>query len=82
MGFPTGAVVKNREDPLGRRWQSPGKEWQDSCMGNPMDGEAWWLKVLRVANSQTGLNPHTQSYRNRLPWACPQGALGLKRFDV
>ena len=59
MGFPGGSVVKNppanAEDlssilGLGR---SPGKgngnPLQYSCPGNPMDREAWWATVRRVA---------------------------------
>ena len=41
---------------LGR---SPGGEHanplQYSCLENPMDREAWWATVLRVAKSQTQL---------------------------
>ena len=55
-GFPGGAVVKNppamqemQVQPLG--WESPWRrKWQPnphkySCLGNPMDREAWWTVV-------------------------------------
>ena len=39
---------------LGR---SPGKEngnpFQNSCLGNPMDGAAWWATVRGVTESGT-----------------------------
>ena len=40
-----------------RSGRSPGKGHgnppQDSCLKNPMDREAWWATVYRVAKSQT-----------------------------
>ena len=30
-----------------------------SCLGNPMDREAWWVTVHWVAKSQTRLRMHT-----------------------
>ena len=33
-----------------------GNPLQDSCLGNPLDREAWWATVHRVAKSQTLLN--------------------------
>ena len=30
-----------------------------SCLGNPMDGGAWWATIHRVAKSQTELNNQT-----------------------
>ena len=33
-----------------------GNPLQYSCLENPMDGEAWWSIVHRVANSGTGLS--------------------------
>ena len=32
-----------------------GSPLQDSCLENPMDREAWWATVHRVAKSQTQL---------------------------
>ena len=34
----------------------PGNPLQYSCLENPMDKEAWWAAVHRVAKSQTLLN--------------------------
>ena len=66
MGFPGGSVVKNppanAEDlssilGLGR---SPGKgngnPLRYSCLGNPMDREAWWAIFYGVTMSQTRLS--------------------------
>ena len=33
-----------------------GNPLQSSCLGNPMDGEAWWATVHGVAKSQTRLS--------------------------
>ena len=65
-GFPGGA---NGKEPTGqckrlKRWESiPGlgrssggglsNPIQYSCLGNPMDREAWWATVHRVAKRQT-----------------------------
>ena len=35
---------------------------QSSCLGNPMDREAWWAIVHRVAKSQTWLSAHTHTH--------------------
>ena len=32
-----------------------GNRLQDSCLGNPLDREAWWATVHRVVKSQTRL---------------------------
>ena len=32
---------------------------QYSCLGNPMDGGAWWATVHGVAKSRTGLSEFT-----------------------
>ena len=66
MGFPGGVVVKNplanagdiRDSGLipglGRSpGEGNGNPLQYSSLGNPMDREAWWATVHRVANSQT-----------------------------
>ena len=67
-GFPGGA---NGKEPTGqckrlKRWESiPGlgrssggglsNPIQYSCLGNPMDREAWWATVHRITNSWTRL---------------------------
>ena len=35
-----------------------GNPFQYSCLKNPMDKEAWWATVHRVAKSQTQLSMH------------------------
>ena len=65
-GFPGGSVVMN---PPGNAvdlgsipgWgRSPGEgsgnPLQYSCLGNPMDGGAWYTTVQEVAKSPTGLS--------------------------
>ena len=50
--------------------EESSKEWIDvygnplqySCLGNPMDGGAWWLIVHRVAKSQTRLSDFTSPH--------------------
>ena len=59
VGFPGGSVVKNLPTNTGDRIQSLGLEdplekemanpLQYSCLGNPMDGGAWWVTVPGVA---------------------------------
>ena len=69
LGFPGGSVSKeyacNAEDPslIPGAGRSPGKGngnllWC-SCLGNPMDREAWWTTVHGVAKSRTQLNDQT-----------------------
>ena len=36
-----------------------GSPLQDSCLGNSMDGGAWWATVHRVAKSRTRLSDLT-----------------------
>ena len=58
-GFPSGSVVKNLPANAGvsdsMLWsgRSSGEEngnpLQYSCLGNPMDGEAWWATLHGVA---------------------------------
>ena len=43
-----------------------GNPLQYSCLGNPLDREAWWAAVHRVAKSQTRLSD------------CPQACLNFK----
>ena len=69
MGFPAGSVVKNL--PVNIRdkglipgsGRSPGEvnghSLQYSCLGNPMDREAWWATARGVAKEldmTSGLN--------------------------
>ena len=61
--FPTGLAVKKPPamqetgiQSLG--WEDPpggghGNPFQYSCLENPMEKEAWWATVHRVAKSQT-----------------------------
>ena len=39
-----------------------GTPLQYSCLGNPMDGGAWWAAVHEVAKSQTRLNDFTFTF--------------------
>ena len=39
--------------------EGKGNPLQYSCLGNPMDGGAWWPKVHRAAKSQTQLSDFT-----------------------
>ena len=39
-----------------------GNPLQYSCPENPMDREAWWATVQRVAKSRTQLSTHTQHF--------------------
>ena len=65
MGFPGGSVVNNPPANAGntglipRSGRFPGKGngnlLQYSCLGNPMDREAWWATVHGVAKNQTRL---------------------------
>ena len=69
VGFPGGTVVKNlpaNAGDIGDVGSIPGlgrslvggngNSLQYSCLGNPMDREAWRATVPRVANSQTQLS--------------------------
>ena len=70
-GFPIGSEIKdlsaNAEDAgsIPGSGRSPGGEngnpLQFSCLGNPMDGGAWWAIVHRVAKSRTRLSDFTSS---------------------
>ena len=68
MGFPGGPAVKNppanagltRDVSLipgsgGSLGGRNGKPLQYSCLGNPMDREAWWVPVHEVAKHKTQL---------------------------
>ena len=39
-----------------------GTQLQHSCLGNPMDGGAWWAAVHGVAKSQTRLSDFTFTF--------------------
>ena len=64
-GFPGGSEVKNLLAYAGDTGlipglgRSPGEEnsnlLQYSCLGNPLDGGAWWATVHRVARSRARL---------------------------
>ena len=66
MGFPGGAVVKNLPASVRDTGSIPGSErspgdengtpLQYSCLENPMDREASWATVPRVAKSWTRLS--------------------------
>ena len=69
VGFPGGTVVKNlpaNAGDIGDAGSIPGlgrslgggngNSLQYSCLGNPMDREAWWATVHGVADSQTQLS--------------------------
>ena len=66
MTFPGGSEVKNLPANSGdsgsipELGRSPGEEngnsLQYSCLGNPMDREAWQATVHEVAQSQTQLS--------------------------
>ena len=63
MGFPGGSVVKNPPADAGEVGSVPelrrspglgnGKPFQYSCLGNPMDREAWKAIVHEVTKSWT-----------------------------
>ena len=72
-GFPGGSVVKNlpaNEEDLSSipgSGRSPGEEngnpLQYSCLGNPVDREAWGSTVFRVTKSQIQLKlKHTHTH--------------------
>ena len=42
--------------------EGDGTPLQHSCLGNPMDGGAWWAAVHGVAKSQTRLNDFTFTF--------------------
>ena len=62
-GFPAGSAARNlpanagNKDLIPGSGKSPGEgngnPFQHSCLENPVDGEAWWVTVHRVAKSWT-----------------------------
>ena len=71
-GFPGGSPIKNMLASTGdvslvpELRKSPGEgnsnPLQYSCLGNPMDGGAWWAAVHGVAKSRTRLNDFTFTF--------------------
>ena len=67
--FPSDSVVKNPSANAGDAGPTPGSgrssregngnSLQYSCLGNPMDKEAWWAIVHGVAKSRIGLSDQT-----------------------
>ena len=79
-GFPGGSVVKNSSavqetDSIPGLGRSPeegnGNPPQYSCLENPMDGEAWWATVHRVAKSWTRLSDFTLATKPPPPYCFP-----------
>ena len=77
VGFLGSSVVKNppaNAGDAGNVGLIPGSErspgegngnpLQYSCLGNPLDREAWWAAVHRVTKSQTWLSDCTQASLN------------------
>ena len=63
-GRDMGSIPGSERTPGGGR----GNPLQFSCLENPMDRDAWWATVHRVAKSQTRLkrlstHAHTHSVR-------------------
>ena len=81
-GFPGGSEVKasacNAGDlgliPVSGRspGEGNGSPPQYSCLGNPMDGGAWWPRVHGVAKSRTRLSDFTFTFS---VCVCKDGAL-------
>ena len=69
MGFAGGSDGKESAHNVRDRGSIPGSgrfpgkgngtPLQSSCLGNPMDGGAWWPTVHRIAKSQTRLSDFT-----------------------
>ena len=52
-----------------RLGEGDGTPLQDSCLGNPMDGGAWWATVHWVAKSRTRLSDFTFTFMHwRMKW--------------
>ena len=81
MGFPCGSVIKNPPANAGDTGSIPGSgrslrrgngnPLQYSCLGNPMDREAWWATARAVAKSRTQLNDWLASLPKRGVSLCP-----------
>ena len=61
-----GSAVKNLPAKAGDVGRAPGggngKPLQHSCLENPMNREAWWATIHRVAKSPTQLSTHTHTH--------------------
>ena len=76
FGFPSGSEGKESAGNEGypgsipKSGRSPGEGndnlFQFSCLGNPLDREAWWTAVHRVIKSQTQLSNTLGSYSIKL----------------
>ena len=66
-GSPVGSAVKNSPANVGDAGSIPGlgrspggggydHPLQYSCLGNPMDREAWWATIHRVTKGQAQLS--------------------------
>ena len=72
QGFPGGSLIKNLPANAGESDSIPGSGWspgrghgnplQYSCLGNPMDREAWWATVHGVAESQIQLSTRAKNW--------------------
>ena len=81
-GFPGGSEVKVSASNAGDLGSIPGSRrspgegngnpLQYSCLENPMDGEAWWATVHRVAKRRTRLSDFTSLHFR------PQGKLQIQ----
>ena len=70
LGFPGGSEVKASACNVGDLGSIPGSgtspgegngnPLQYACLGNPMDGGAWWAAVHGVAKSRTRLSDWTE----------------------
>ena len=75
QGTLKGSLVKNPPANAGNAGLIPGSgrslgvengnPLQDSCLGNPMDGGAWWATDHGVAKNQTWLNDFTHSTQRK-----------------
>ena len=77
LSVNTGDIRNTRSIPVLERSPGggPGKPLQYSCLGNPMDREAWWATVHRLTKNQIRLkrfSTHVQSWLHLWPqgWAC------------
>ena len=64
MAFPGGSVAKNLPAKAGDTGSIPGlgnlgdfgNSLQYLCLGNPMDGEGWWVMIHRITERWTQLS--------------------------
>ena len=89
--FPSGSVVKNPPANAGDTdWipgsgrypgEGSGNSFQYSCLGNPVDREAWWATIHGVAKSQTQLSDQTTTIQSMS--ACPyRSRTGCSGFQI